>query len=109
MATDVTVDENEWVRITSNDGFSYLVKRKVATASGTFKSSLEAEMMESKNKTCPCTERSLIVEKLLEYMSFKTHYEGVGLKESVPLDDMMSRLHPEIVLELLLAADYHEV
>lgn len=40
------------------------------------------------------------MEKLLEYMAFKAHYETVGPKEEVPLGEFMERLNPEIVLEL---------
>lgn len=35
--------EDDWVRLTSTDGFSVIVKRKLATASGTLKSMLSAE------------------------------------------------------------------
>jgi transcription elongation factor B subunit 1 len=35
--------DDDWVRLTSTDGFSFMVKRKVATASGTLKSMLSAE------------------------------------------------------------------
>ena len=34
---------DEWVRLTSNDGYHYLVKRKVAMCSGTLKNMLSAE------------------------------------------------------------------
>jgi len=40
------------------------------------------------------------VEKLIEYMSFKTHYDSVGSKEEIPVNDFMERIPPEIVLEL---------
>lgn len=46
---------------------------------------------------CP---RGIIVEKLLEYMAFKAHYETVGPKEEIPIHEFMERLPPEIVLEL---------
>lgn len=35
--------DDDWVRLTSTDGFSFMVKRNVATASGTLKSMLRAE------------------------------------------------------------------
>lgn len=34
---------NEWVRLTSTDGYEFLVKRKVAACSGTLRNSLSAE------------------------------------------------------------------
>jgi hypothetical protein len=42
------------------------------------------------------------VEKLLEYMSFRAHYETVGPKEEIPVHEFMERIAPEIVLELLV-------
>lgn len=47
--------------------------------------------------TCP---RGIIVEKMLEYMAFRAHYETVGPKEDIPVNEMMERLTPEVVLEL---------
>ena len=34
---------NEWVRLTSTDGYDYLVRRKVAMCSGTLKNMLSSE------------------------------------------------------------------
>lgn len=36
---------SEWVRLQSSDGYSYLVKRKVAQASGTIRNMLDPESM----------------------------------------------------------------
>jgi len=63
---------------------------------------------EAATKTCPSGQRAIIAEKLIEYMSFKSHYETVGPKEDIPIHEYMDRLPREIVLELLLAADYQE-
>ena len=69
--------------------------------------------------------RGIIVEKLVEYMCFKSQYENIGPKEDIPLKEFQERIPPEIVLELcvhtftffvvkvsfvfrLLAADYQE-
>ena len=41
--------ENDWVRITSADGFSFVVRRNIAKASGTMKAMLDVE---SKNVRC---------------------------------------------------------
>jgi elongin-C len=38
------------------------------------------------------------VEKVAEYMAYKTTYEKAGPKEDVP--DFMERIPPEIALEL---------
>jgi len=53
--------------------------------------------------------RGIIVEKLLEYMTFRAHYENAERKEDIPVHEFMERLPPEIILDLLLAADYHEL
>jgi len=103
--------DTDWVRVTSTDGFSFIVRRKVANVSGTMKDMLntESNYAEAITRTCPVHQRGLIVEKLLEYMSFRAHYETVGPKEEIPVQDFMERVPPEIVLELLLAADYQNM
>lgn len=40
---DAQTTENEWVRIISKDGFSYLIRRKVALGSGTLKNMLDSD------------------------------------------------------------------
>ncbi|TFK34694.1 BTB/POZ protein [Crucibulum laeve] len=116
--TDVEIrnepKDSDWVRITSTDGFSYLVRRKVANVSGTMRNMLDttSNYAEAVTKTCPAVNRhsrGIIAEKLVEYMCFKAHYETVGPKEDIPVSDYMERVPPEIVLELLLAADYQEM
>ncbi|GLB42361.1 putative SKP1 family protein [Lyophyllum shimeji] len=103
--------DNDWIRVTSNDGFSYMVKRKIANVSGTMKNMLDmdSKYAESLSRTVPVMQRGIIVEKMLEYMAFKAYYETVGPKEDIPVHEYMERLPPEIVLELLLAADFQEL
>ncbi|KAJ7434519.1 BTB/POZ protein [Mycena galericulata] len=103
--------ENDWVRVTSDDGYSFLVRRKVANASETMRDMLDTagNYAEAITRTCPVSQRAVIVEKLLEYQSFKSHYETVGPKEEVPIHEFMDRIPPEIVLELMLAADYQNM
>ncbi|KAJ3562996.1 hypothetical protein NP233_g9225 [Leucocoprinus birnbaumii] len=103
--------DNDWVRVTSTDGYSFIVKRKVAKASGTMKSMLDtsSSYAEAATKTCPSGQRAIIAEKLVEYMSFKSYYETVGPKEDIPIQEFQDRIPREVVLELLLAADYHEM
>ncbi|KIK64034.1 hypothetical protein GYMLUDRAFT_161848, partial [Collybiopsis luxurians FD-317 M1] len=92
----------EWVRIISNDGYTFLVKRKVANMSGTIKNSLDTEggFAEAETKTYRSQERAIIVQKMIEYMAFKAYYSNVGPKEEIPLNELMERLPPEIALEL---------
>jgi transcription elongation factor B subunit 1 len=40
------------------------------------------------------------VEKLVEYMAFKAHYESPTTREDPPVKEFMERIPPEIVLEL---------
>ncbi|KAK7062654.1 elongin C [Paramarasmius palmivorus] len=110
MGNAAEASGEDWVRIVSNDGFSFLVKRKIAQMSGTIASSLDMSSgySESETKTYNASnDRGIIVQKLLEYMCFKAHYSNT--KRKVPLNEFMDRIPPEIVLELLLAADYHEM
>jgi len=44
--------------------------------------------------------RGVIVEKLVDYMAFKTYYETIGAKEDIPIKEFIDRIPPEIVLDL---------
>ncbi|KAL1676689.1 hypothetical protein EV122DRAFT_291713 [Schizophyllum commune] len=100
---------NDWIRVYSDDGFSFLVKRSVLYTSDKLRDSLDSanSYKESRARTCVIQERAVIVEKLIEYMSFKAHYMTRSGKEEIPVNEFLERIPPEIVLELLLAADYH--
>ena len=41
-----------------------------------------------------------VVEKLCEYMKFRSCYENAGPKEDIPVQDFMDRIPPEVALEL---------
>ncbi|KAI0635422.1 POZ domain-containing protein [Trametes polyzona] len=99
---------NEWVRLTSNDGYDFLVKRKVAMCSGTLRNSLseESSFSEALSNTSHTNERAIIVEKLCEYLTYKSLYESAKKNEEIP--DFQERVYPEISLELLVAADYYD-
>jgi len=88
-----------------------MVKRNVATASGTLESMLSSEnkFSEALSNTCLIQERASVVEKVCEYMAFKTHYDSVGPNVEIPVNEFMERIPPEVALELLLAADYLDV
>jgi len=106
-----TPAHDDWVKLVSSDGYSFLVKRSVAMMSGTLKNmlSFDSSFKEALASTCPISERAPVVERVCEYMCFKAHYEGLGAKEEVPLNEFTERIPPEVALELLLAADYLEV
>ena len=44
--------------------------------------------------------RPIIVEKLVEYMAFKSYYQKAGPKEDVPAQEIIERIPLELVLEL---------
>ncbi|KAI0916650.1 hypothetical protein AcV5_003078 [Taiwanofungus camphoratus] len=99
--------DSDWVRLVSTDGYSFLVRRKMALGSGTLKNMLSAEsnFAEAVSNTCPINERGAVVERLCEYLTYKALYADAPPKE---IPDFTERLMPEIALELLMAADYYE-
>jgi len=96
----------QWICMTSPDGFTFLVKGKVAVVSGTLKNSLTSGLGESQTKLIDMTERGAVVDKLVEYLAHKSIYEKKGATD---IPDFTERIAPEIALELLMAADYYEV
>ncbi|KIY50251.1 hypothetical protein FISHEDRAFT_71859 [Fistulina hepatica ATCC 64428] len=99
--TQPAMDDEQWVRLNSSDGYTFLVKRKVLNMSPFLKDMFSTGSgVESETKTGTLDERGIIVEKLLEYLSFKCHYQTVGAREEVPAHDFIERIPPEIVLEL---------
>ncbi|KAI0047892.1 POZ domain-containing protein [Auriscalpium vulgare] len=99
-STTQNAGDDDWVRVTSTDGFSFLVKRKVAVKSGTLKSMLDEDMKfaEAAHKTCTTDNRSVVTEKFLEYIAWKATYENAPPKEEIP--DFFERIPPEVALEL---------
>ncbi|KAK7689528.1 hypothetical protein QCA50_007320 [Cerrena zonata] len=111
MATEqngATQSSDDWVRLISADGYKYFVKRKIVLVSPTLRSMLDASsnFAEAASNTCRVNERGAVLEKLLEYLSFKFLYENASLNEDIP--DFQERIAPEIALELLTAADYYD-
>ncbi|KZT35259.1 POZ domain-containing protein [Sistotremastrum suecicum HHB10207 ss-3] len=106
MANIQDKSESEWVRVLSEDGWTFIVPRKVAVASGTLKNTLSTGFAEAEAATCHVPHRGAIVEKVMEYLSYKTLYESAGPKEDIP--EFSERIQPELALELLMAADYLE-
>ncbi|KAH7908795.1 BTB/POZ protein [Hygrophoropsis aurantiaca] len=116
MPNDVEMNADkpsDWVRLTSSDGYSFLIKRKVAMMSGTLKNmlSVDSNFKEALANTCPINERyasdsndviiqAAVVEKVCEYMSFKAHHESAGPKEEIPVNEFTERIPPEVALEL---------
>jgi|ERR1700722_3942980 len=61
LQNDEENKQNHWVRITSNDGYSFIVRRKVAITSGTLKNMLDSD---SKSMTLHDTTPSLMRDSL---------------------------------------------
>ncbi|EMD36150.1 hypothetical protein CERSUDRAFT_124161 [Gelatoporia subvermispora B] len=109
MSANTDNKNNDWVRLTSNDGYSFLVRRHVACGSVTLKNMLSAEssFAEAVSNTCHLDERGAVVERLCEYLQYKALYDNSRMKkEEIP--DFLERLPPEVAIELLMAADYYE-
>ncbi|ETW75315.1 hypothetical protein HETIRDRAFT_244312, partial [Heterobasidion irregulare TC 32-1] len=93
----------EWVRIVSSDGYSCVVSRAAAMRSGTLKNMLdtEANFSEAERQTCHLQERGIVVEKVVEYLLYKTTYENTPAKVDIP--DFFERIQPEIALEVCVS------
>ncbi|KAJ7924766.1 hypothetical protein B0H13DRAFT_1601350, partial [Mycena leptocephala] len=92
---------NDWVCVTSDDGYSFLVRRKVANMSETMRDMLDisGNYSEVVTRICPVQQRAVIVEKMLEYMSFKSCYENEPT-DQVHAQEFMDRIQPETVVDL---------
>jgi len=49
------------------------------------------------------TLRGAVVEKVCEYMAFKTYYDNVGPNVEIPVNEFMERIPPEVALELYVS------
>ncbi|KAI0260729.1 BTB/POZ protein [Gloeopeniophorella convolvens] len=103
MTDSTNAQKDDWIRIISRDGFSFIVKRNVVMRSGTLRNMLDEHhsFTEAVQKVCPVDERRVlaaVTEKFVEYLSYKTTYENVPTNEDIP--DFSERIVPEIALEL---------
>ncbi|WWC70275.1 uncharacterized protein I206_104225 [Kwoniella pini CBS 10737] len=100
--------EEDYVLLESSDGYTFVVSRKIAEASGTLKSMLdeEANFEEAKNKTCKIQQRGVILLKVIEYLAYKVQYAEFNAEDIK--EDFSDRIDPYIALELLTAADFLE-
>ncbi|KAG8843532.1 hypothetical protein FRB96_003923 [Tulasnella sp. 330] len=97
---DKTSEQSKWVRITTRDGWSYIVERKVAFASSHFADALSdnSGFTESRSNSCHLEERAAVAEKVVEYLAYKAQWSG----QKGPIPDFSQRVPPEIALELVL-------
>jgi hypothetical protein len=42
----------------------------------------------------------VVLEKVCEYMAFKTYYDNAGGNTEVPVHELLERIQPEVALEL---------
>ncbi|KAF7984168.1 hypothetical protein HWV62_16842 [Athelia sp. TMB] len=82
LPSEAQKSSDDWVVLTSNDNFSFMVKRKVAEMSGTLSNMLSTE--------------SAVVEKVCEYMAFKHYYSSVATNVEIPVNEFMERIPPEL-------------
>ncbi|EIW70751.1 transcription elongation factor B, polypeptide 1 [Tremella mesenterica] len=99
-------NDDDYVLLESNDGFKFVVSRKVACGSGMLKSMLddEAAFSESRSKVCHLDYRGIILLKVIEYLSYKVQYADFNSEDII--EDFADRIDPYIALELLTAADF---
>ncbi|CUA73302.1 hypothetical protein RSOLAG22IIIB_05250 [Rhizoctonia solani] len=95
-----------WVRITSEDGFSFLLDKRAVECSVTLRDMVDDSLgfSEAQSKTISLSYRAAVVEKVVEYLNFRYLYKDTSKPQDIP--DFSKRIPPEIVLEVLSAADY---
>ncbi|CDU24527.1 related to ELC1-Elongin C transcription elongation factor [Sporisorium scitamineum] len=100
----------QWVTLVSEDGYRFLVDNTTVMASPTIKTMLSTGegggFAEAESNTARLQIRGEVLEKVIEYLHFKTKY-GAAADMDVP--DFKNRIPPEIALELLMAADFLEL
>ncbi|KIS71067.1 elongin C, partial [Mycosarcoma maydis] len=99
-----------WVTLVSDDGYRFLVDNTTVMASPTIKTMLSmgegGGFAEAESNTARLQIRGEVLEKVIEYLHFKTKYSGAT---NVDVPDFRNRIPPEIALELLMAADFLEL
>lgn len=121
-----SMSSSDYVRLESSDGYTFVVARNVACASGMLSRSLDAESTsyvsastltdriggfgESNSGVCNVSERyepilndqlinrGVIVLKVIEYLSYKVQYADFNAADIK--DDFTDRIDPYIALEL---------
>ncbi|GAB1521188.1 elongin C [Rhizoctonia solani] len=96
----MTDQEIVWVRITSEDDFSFLLDKRAVECSGTLKDMVDDSLgfTEAHSKTISLAYRAAVVEKVVEYLNFRYLYKDTTKAQDIP--DFSKRIPPEIVLEV---------
>jgi len=97
--------ESAYTTLISNDGFEFKVRKSAANISGAIKRMLDPNNGFSESNTNICRFENIngmVLEKVCEYLYYNEKH-----KDAKDVPDM--DLPPELVLELLMAADYLNV
>ncbi|CAB52743.1 elongin C Elc1 [Schizosaccharomyces pombe] len=95
--------EKEYVRLISGDGFVFILEKEIACLSGTIRAILnEGIFSEAQKNECTFPDiRATLLEKVCEYLHYNYRYKN-------QLDIPKFDIPPEMVLELLVTAEYLE-
>ncbi|CAO3695714.1 unnamed protein product [Rhizopus stolonifer] len=93
--------ETEYVKLISSDGFEFVIHREAAVCSGTIKNMLcGPESVE--NEITFRDIKAVILDVVCRYLYYKWFYEG----STTEIPEF--KVDPEIVLEVLMTADFLE-
>ncbi|KAI0001199.1 hypothetical protein BJV77DRAFT_1063711 [Russula vinacea] len=76
--------QDDWIRVTSRDGFSFIVKRNVVFRSGTLRNMLDERPSQRLYK------KAAVTEKFVEYLAYKATYENVAPLKTSPTSSSAS-------------------
>jgi len=88
------------VKLISAEGHIFYIHKKCAMVSGTIKTMLSGQFAESRGEVRFPEIAGIILEKVIQYLYYKVRYTNSSTK--VP----EFKMDPEIVLEVLMAANY---
>eukprot|EP00850_Spirogloea_muscicola_P003910 SM000016S01898 [mRNA] locus=s16:391126:391877:- [translate_table: standard] len=97
--------KEEWVKLISAEGFEFVVSRRAAMVSNTLHNMLSSSggFQETSSGEVRFPDISTpVLEKVCEYFYYKLRYSDPANQKSMP----EFKMDPEIVLEVLMAANY---
>eukprot|EP00953_Heterococcus_sp_UTEX-ZZ885_P028143 15017-Heterococcus_DN1.PRE.4 len=98
-----TMDNNEqqqYVKLISAEKAEFWVDRDCVMISGTIKAMLSGSFAESKGEISFAEIRTVILEKVIQYMYYKVRYTNSKVRTPE------FNIEPELALELLMAANF---
>lgn len=94
-----------YIKITSNDGFVFVVPREAALVSETWRRMLSSESyIESETGELYLDHSAEILSYIIDYLFYNLNY-----KDTVGQTDKEFKIPPELALQVLVAADYLNV